>query len=270
MKDNFFSIAGTILLNSRLKKYKYYIQYARKHGYQVLSLEDFFKLADKRSGKYFVLRHDVDHLGIWTRKMFETEKALGVKSTYYFRFSTIDKELIQEMLDAGFDVGLHFETISDYARERSITKKDEIDIEFMKQRLKEDIRRFEEIIGHKTFSCCSHGAPENRALGISNNAITESIRDLSEFGLGFEAYQKEMYEFVDCHIMDSNILYNFGFSYADTPVTAIDSGYANIVFLAHPNHWYLPLKRRIGLLGGLVLGKGKLKKAERKFQRIQK
>lgn len=269
MKDNFFTIAGTILFNSRLKKYKQYICHARENGYQVLSLEEFYKLPDKRKEKHFVLRHDVDHLGITTRKMFETEKSLNVKATYYFRFSTIDKELIQEMLDSGFDVGLHFETIADYAKESGIKSKDEIDMGFMKQRLKEDIRRFEEIIGHKIFSCCSHGAPENVALGISNNAITES-EDPSEFGLGFEAYSKDMYDFVDCHIMDGTLIRNFGFSYADTPVSAIGEGYENIVFLAHPNHWYLSVKQRLGLLRGMLLGRGDMKKAERKFQRIQK
>lgn len=267
MEKNFFSLIGTILINSRLKKYKWYIQYARQKGYQVLSLEEFYKLADKRSGKHFVLRHDVDHPGIWNRKMFETEKSLGVKSTYYFRFSTIDKDLIQEMLESGFDVGLHFETISDYAREHSVKNKNEIDMELMKQQLKEDIRKFEEMTGHKIFSCCSHGAPENRALGISNNAITENT-DMSEFGLGFEAYQKEMYDYVDCHIMDGSLLLYYGFSYADTPVTAVDAGYDNIIFLSHPNHWFFPLKKRIRLLRGMLLGKSKLKESERKFSRI--
>ena len=268
MKDGFFSVFCTILLNNRLKKYRDYIQYAREKEYQVLSLEDFYKLSDKRQGKHFILRHDVDELGLYTRKMFETEKALGVKATYYFRFSTIDRELIQEMIDNGFDVGLHFETIADYAKEHNIKSKKEINMELMKQQLKEDIRRFEGIIGHKTFSCCSHGAPENRQLGISNNTITEHA-DLSEFGLGFEAYNKELYEFVDCHIMDSSLLRNFGFSYEDTPITAMDAGQANIVFLTHPNHWYLPLKRRFLLLRAMILGKGSFKKAERVFRRIQ-
>lgn len=267
MKDNFLSVFSTILFNSRLKKYKYYIEYARKRGYQVISLEDFYKLPDKRKEKHFVLRHDVDHPGVWNRKMFEAEKSAGVKSTYYFRFSTIDKELIQEMINSGFDVGLHFETIADYAREHAVKNKSEIDMELMKEKLKADIRRFEEITGHKTFSCCSHGASENRMLGISNNAITENA-DMAEFGLGFEAYQKEMYDYVDCHIMDGNILYNFGFSYADTPISAVDEGHGNIIFLAHPNHWYFPVKRRIGLLRGIVLGKGNMTKAERRFQRI--
>ena len=78
----------------------------------------------------------MDDLGEHTRKIFETEKALGMKATYYFRFSTVDRELIREMTDTGFDVGLHFETIADYAREHNIENKNEIDMELMKRQLK--------------------------------------------------------------------------------------------------------------------------------------
>lgn len=267
MKNSILSVLSMILFNSRLKKYKYYIEYAKKKGYQVLSLEDFYKLPEKRNGKYFILRHDVDLPGICTRKMFEVEKSLGVKSTYYFRFSTIDKKLIQEMIDNRFDVGLHFETIADYAKKNKVKDKSEIDMELMKEQLKKDIEKFEKITRHKTFSCCSHGAPENRMLGISNNAITEHA-DMKEFGLGFEAYQKELYNYVDCHIMDDSIIHHFGFSYADTPVSAVNDGFKNIVFLAHPNHWYFSVKWKILLLGAIILGKGEMTKAERRFQRV--
>lgn len=268
MKDGFLSVIITILFNNRLEKYKYYIEYARKNGYQILSLENFYRLKDKREGRHFVLRHDVDHLGLCTRKMFEVEKEMGVISTYYFRFSTIDKEIIQEMLNAGFSVGLHFETIADYAREHHIKNKNEIDMKLMKQLLKGEVQRFEDIIGQKIYSCCSHGALENAMLGISNNAITEKA-DMSVFGLEFEAYDKELYEFVDCHIMDGSLICNFGFSYADTPITAIDDKKSNIVFLSHPNHWYRSGKQRIRQLGAIALGFGRFKASEQLFKRIE-
>lgn len=268
MKDGFFTVFSTVLLNNRLKEYGKYIEYARENGYQVLSLEDFYKLPNKRQGKHFVLRHDVDSSDISTRKMFETEKELGLKSTYYFRSSTIERKLICEMIDSGFDVGFHFETIADYAKQYDIKNKSEIDMDLMKQRLKAEVEHFEEVIGHKTFSCCSHGDRENVRLGISNNAITENA-DMSEFGLGFEAYSKELYENVDCHVMDTFLTKHFGFAYEDTPYTAIDAGYANIVFLSHPGHWYLPFKKRVRMLGYILLGKGTFTKSERKFQRIQ-
>lgn len=61
-------IIKALLLNNRLKKYQDYINYARDHGYRVISLEDFYSLNDRRAEKHFILRHDVDHNGIATKK----------------------------------------------------------------------------------------------------------------------------------------------------------------------------------------------------------
>ena len=68
----------------------------------------------------------------------------------------------------------------------------------------------------------------------------------------------------------SSILRNFGFSYADTPISAVDHGFNNNIILSHPAHWYFTLKERIRRLGVLVLGKAELKRATRKFIRINK
>lgn len=241
MKDGFWSVFSTLFFNNRLEQYQAYIKYAKNKGYEIVSLEEFFKLPKRRNGKYLVLRHDVDYPGLNVRKMFEVEKSLGVKSSYYFRFSSLDVELAKEMIDNGYDVGLHFETISDYIKETGCSNKKEIDLELMALRLKQEIVKFEKLISHKTFSCCSHGAPENIKMGISNNAITEG-REMKELGIAFEAYSKELYEDVDCHIMDQSILRNFGFSYADTPISAVDHGFNNIIFLSHPAHWYFTFR----------------------------
>ena len=83
-------IVETILLNNRLKRYAEYIQLAQKSGYQVLTMKDFYNLKDRRgTGRHFILRHDVDWQGVSPRKMFEVERSLDVKSTYYFRFITV-------------------------------------------------------------------------------------------------------------------------------------------------------------------------------------
>lgn len=268
MKSDIITVLSTIVFNDRLKKYQYYIEYARNKGYEVVSLEEFFRLSDKKNGKHFILRHDVDVSGPSVRKMFELENKIKCKSTYYFRFSTIDKELIQEMFDNGFGVGFHFETISDYIKENGYVDKNQIDIELMRLRLKQDIQKFEETIGHKIFSCCSHGAAENIKIGMSNNTITETA-DMRDFDIEFEAYSKSLYEYVDCHIMDQDIVYNFGFSYADTPISAIDNGYNNILFLSHPNHWYYTYYERLRRMRTVAVGRAKFKEATREFVRIK-
>lgn len=264
-------VAKTVLLNDRMNAYKAYIRYAQQKGYTVISLEDFYKLPDKRSAgkKHFVLRHDVDHPGSSTRKMFEIERECEVTSTYYFRFSTIDKKLIEDMRDAGFSVGFHFETISDYIKETNCTDKSQIDLGEMRSRFKKELERFEGIVGFKTQSCCAHGDDMNKKLGISNNVVTEG-EDLSQFGLLFEAYDANLYQdFVDCHIMDRKILYNYGFAYKDNPIDAVNTGYTNIIFLSHPSNWKLGMKSYLGSLRGFLLGRATYT-TDREFVRIRR
>lgn len=258
-------ILTSILLNNRLKAYSEYVREAIRRGYSVESLET-FQRHYKEPGKHFVLRHDVDHNGIAARKMFECEKKLGVKSTYYFRKSTINKRLIDEMIRDGFDVGFHFETVAEYIEEKHIQDKKEIDLDECRERLKKEIREFEETIGHEIYSICSHGAASNVKLNISSNVITEDGIPV-DFTVAFEAYDRDMYQYVDCHIMDSTILNNFGFSYRDTPFSAMKEEKQNIVFLAHPNHWYLNGWQRVRKFIAFILGKATCS-TSRQFERI--
>lgn len=261
------AIARTVLLNQRLAYYRYILEYAVSHDYIVTPLEEFYSLSDRRNAKHFVLRHDVDYSGISTRKMFELERKMGFRSTYYFRNSTVDIDLIKEMISSGYEVGLHFETIADYIKDNACIKREEIDLSQCEKNLEEDILHFESLIGAKINSICSHGAPENRRLNISNNTLTEN-QVLSKYGVLFEAYDREMYDnSVDCHVMDGTILINYGFAYKDTPISAIDQGHQNIVFLSHPNHWVLTGIERIKLIRRFALGKAKYD-SDRVFKRI--
>ena len=264
-------VLKTILLNNRLKAFERYVKQAIEAGYCVCSMENFYKdfknaIIDK---KHFVLRHDVDDLIPATRKMFELEKALGVHSTYYFRWNTIDKKLIDDMLSAGFDVGLHYETVATYIREHKITDKKELPVAEMQEILKDEIKRFKIEYNHNMTSCCSHGAKENVDLDISGNILMEDV-DYRGFEIEFEAYDKDMYAKCDIyHVMDGNIRYNFGFSYKSNPLEGIAENHKNIVFLAHPVHWKFGLISYITNLCAFCLGRYTCS-TEREFMRIAK
>lgn len=244
----------TLLCNDRLQAYRYYLQVARESGYRCCSFIEFFHARDTNQ-KFFILRHDVDHVSIATRKMFEVEKELGVTSTYYFRDSTVDCDLIEEMLAAGFEVGCHYETIANMIRSQGLTTKEQIDMPAARQQFLQELSRFEQRIGHKTQSCASHGATENTRLGISNNVIFEGI-DPSTLHVEVEVYNAELYDkYIDYHIMDGSILHNYGFSYRDTrPLLGILEQRKVIVFLAHPTHWYSDFNHYIRHWGGFLLG----------------
>jgi len=260
-------ILSIIVLNNRIQYYKMYIMLALRYGYKVTTFIDFYHDRDSEV-KHLVLRHDVDHNTIATRKLFEAELECGVRSTYYFRKSTIDRKLIQDMISAGFEVGFHYETLSDYAKEHNSMSIGHIDMKDVRERLKSDIEEFNQAIKNKIRSCAGHGDPMNIELKCSNNVLFEEI-DSTYYGIEVEAYNKDLYEnYIDAHIMDNSIAYNYGFSYQSNPISDILAGRRNIVFLAHPSHWYLSLKSRFKLLINILIFRNVVTETNRDFKRI--
>ncbi|MBR3376590.1 MAG: hypothetical protein IKG44_02760 [Mogibacterium sp.] len=258
-------IIKTIIKNDRLKAYRKYIELALEKGYTVCSMIEFY--SSPKEGKHFVLRHDVDYSGPSTRKMFDVEKSLGVHSTYYFRKSTIDVLLMNEMIESGFEVGLHYETLSDYAIENNLSEVSNKDIEICRDRLKKEITDFNKLLKKPITSVVAHGANKNREIGKSNNVILDG-QSYEEFGIVFEGYDESLYkEHIDTHIMDGNIRHNYGFSYKSNPIEAIEENSKNIVFLAHPNHWYYSFAQRCWNIIALLLGRCSYE-SNREFLRI--
>lgn len=172
-------ILGSIFINNRLKWYELYLKLALDFGYKVCSMVEFYREKPIRA---LILRHDVDSITPVTRKMFELEKSIGVTNTYYFRFSTYDRKLINDMHEAGFEVGLHYEPIADYSKEKNIQSASEIDFEETCIRLRKEIRLFDEMTGWPSKSCASHGEAENIRLKVSNNILFE-IKPPDYFGV---------------------------------------------------------------------------------------
>ena len=243
----------TIVRNDRLKMYEKYLELAKQNDYNICSMVEFYET--KGVGKHFILRHDVDHKTPATKKMFMVEQDFGVHSTYYFRKTTINKALMDEMIDAGFEVGFHYETLSDYAKENELNVINDEDIEICRRILKEDIQKFNKIVKQPITSIVSHGDSKNIEIGKSNNVLIEG-QNYQDYGIIFEGYDKELYEkYIDVHIMDGSLRFNSGFSYRDNPIDAITSGYKNIIFLSHPNHWYKTPIQWIWNFGMLLVGK---------------
>lgn len=65
------------------------------------------------SGKIVALRHDVDYKPKNALKMAELEHALGIHSTYYFRYpATFTPEVIRQIHDLGHEIGYHYEVLA--------------------------------------------------------------------------------------------------------------------------------------------------------------
>lgn len=261
-------ILKTILFNNRLNSYEAYLRFALKHGYRITSLINYLEDSSLQNEKVLILRHDVDWSASSARHMFELERRLGVEAGYYFRWSTFERELAREMVESGFEVGLHYETLGRYCRDKGVERVTPEIIESCRELLREEIRRFNRELGSEIRTAACHGMQKNRELMVSNNILLEG-EDCTDFGLRAGAYDRTLYEEKNpVHIMDNNLLYNYGFSYSSELLEEIERGSRLIILLTHPIHWKMDLLRRVKMLAKLVLGK-MVKSSTRKFIRIE-
>jgi hypothetical protein len=78
-------------------------------GYQFLSFSDY--LQKERSGKYIMLRHDVDNRKDFSLEFARIQHAIGIRATYYFRMvpASFDAGVIKEIYRLGHEIGYHYE-----------------------------------------------------------------------------------------------------------------------------------------------------------------
>ncbi|AUM96878.1 TPA: hypothetical protein LA742_000504 [Clostridium botulinum] len=260
-------IFKNIFLNNRFDYYDYYIKLAKEKGYIVTSFIDYLQNYKKTDNKVLILRHDVDSNTINTKLMFEIEKSNNVKATYYFRWCTINYDIIKKMNELGFEVGLHYETLASYCVENNINELSDDIIKTCRKELKEEIKEFKNNTNIDIKTIANHGHPKNVELGASNNILLENEK-YKDYGIICEAYDKEFYKTVTTHIMDNNVMFNYGFSYKSNPIDAMNSGDKLIVFLAHPEHWRFDLKTKIKMIVKLIIGRYTTQ-TNREFKRIE-
>ena len=105
------------IMPNRYKEYEELIKKFQVNNYEFICVKDYKKLEENVTKKYIIIRHDIDSDISIARKMFEIEKRLGVKSTYYFRLCTIDKKLIKDIDSYGSEVGYHYEELAQFCKE---------------------------------------------------------------------------------------------------------------------------------------------------------
>ncbi len=226
-------------LPSRMEEYRRLIKYALKSGYIHLTLTAYYKLLKENkidnSKKYFLHRHDIDTDPATARAFFETECELGVKSSYYFRLKTMDIELQRDLADHDFEVGYHYEELSDICKRKKI-KQRQLVPEFypeIRAMFKKNLTQMEKLSGRKIKSIAAHGDFVNRKIGLPNQAfITNEL--LSELGLELECYNEELIQ--SFNYIGSDTTYP-AFYRPFSPFLAIDKNIQVIYFLSHPRHW---------------------------------
>jgi hypothetical protein len=257
--------------NARLEHYRDILVAASDAGYQVISLRDYARRAYDANRPLFVLRHDVDHDASAARKMFDIEKEVGVRSSFYFRRKTFDATLMREIEAYGSEASLHFESVADFVKANAIKTKAELEaVPEWKTRclrlLKSDLERFRALLDIPCETVASHGEYENILVDTPNNVLTEDTSVYDELGIKLEAYNREMLERVNVYISDVPVEINGGYKYGTTPLEAIERKEAFVMFLTHPCHWHYTGMRRIRKLIK-VLWKG-MHRTNEEFKRL--
>ncbi|MFM2208248.1 MAG: hypothetical protein RL213_2223 [Bacteroidota bacterium] len=232
-------IYSDYFLPSRLGEYDSILLTALEKGYEHMTLTDFRSVVSSgSSGSYsgiFLHRHDIDTDVSTAGLIFNTEKKRGIRSSYYFRLSTLDFELMKEIHDYGSEVGYHYEEIATFCKRNGIK-----DVETVKSRMGEirdafleNLAFVEKGCGFKIRSIASHGDFVNRKLGMPNHALVDAVF-LSETGVGLECYDPLLVR--EYSVIISDAPYPHFYRPLD-PFTAISESRKVIYMLTHPRHW---------------------------------
>jgi hypothetical protein len=221
-------------LSAKLTEYERLLVTGLQRGYRFIPLVDWYRnYSSLKTQKIIVMRHDVDWDAETARAMASIEHRLNCHSTFYFRWSSAQGDVISLMRNFGDEVGLHYETLARYCVEQKITCQKDITPEVLDEcrtMLKSEILSFEEKYGNID-SICSHGARRNRVIGISNDILVQG-KNRADFFILFDANDAEIQKRVALFISDSWAAW--------TPLSlqdAMDKNYQTICALTHSNWW---------------------------------
>jgi len=234
----FNRIYNDFLMPSRLNEYERIIQESIKFGYEHIAFKNYYKkMVDNEldNKKYFLHRHDIDTDLRTTKKFFKIEKKYGVQTTYYFRLSTLNFELMKEIHSFGSEASYHFEEIAQYCKDNHIKSSAEAmeDIVKIREIFVKNIQNLESNLGFKIETVASHGDFVNRKLGIVNNEITKDEEFRKKINLLAESYDSNLMKSFDIYISDRQ----YPLFYTPENIFEAIGKYDVICMLSHPRQW---------------------------------
>jgi hypothetical protein len=230
-------IYADYLMPSRLDEYERLLQASIEAGYQHVTLPAFYALCKNKalSGKYFIHRHDIDTDPKTARKMFNLERNLGIRSSYYFRLSTLDVPLMKEIHQYGSEVGYHYEELATYCKRHRILSPKNLTLHHqeIRDQFELNVRAVTDLVGFPIRTIASHGDFANRKLGVPNYAFIDR-EFMDRLNIDFECYDPFLISHYNETISDTTYpMYYKPYS----PVEALKRNPKVIYLLTHPRHW---------------------------------
>jgi hypothetical protein len=232
---------GRTLSRGRWSEYRRLLARAIEHGYVVVSLERWLSGVERRPGgvlhdpgaPVLILRHDVDQCPASALRMASIEAELGVRSTWYFRWRTADRDAVRAIREGGHEVGLHYETLSRELLRGRLTAADAPAlIPHARMLLREELAAFAERHGPAR-STCPHG--DTRIPGVHNGVLLRG-EDLAPYGIEWEANAAVGRAPLDVWLTDRSVAEGRWQDGLD-PLDLLIDRRSPILAVVHPNNW---------------------------------
>jgi hypothetical protein len=231
-------IYSDYFMPSRLSNYEELLDLANDGGYVQTSVRSLFQLivaGHQLPNKFLVHRHDIDTDIDTARRLFEIEKRLNIKSSFYFRLKTLDFDFMREIEEYGSEASYHYEEIATFVKRNRLRTRDEVHTRLPEIRCEfsNNFHAIEKRLGCKLTTVASHGDFANRRLNLANTEIL-ACHDLRAYcGIACEAYDKQLLDVFDVYISDKPYPLHFS---PISPFQAIGEK-SRICLLTHPRQW---------------------------------
>jgi hypothetical protein len=233
-------IYGDFLMPSRLAKYRALLERALDAGYTIVSIERFWALIGAGTvdpaQRYLVLRNDIDTGPQTAGAMWRIEHSLGIAGSYFFRLSTLDLALMNDISAAGGDASYHYEELATIAKRRHLrTPSDALRHMAEAQDLfRVNVARLRALSGQPIRVVASHGDFVNRKLGLTNWLILADPAFRAEVGIELETYDDAFMSHVTSRHAD---LTSPPYWTPEDPEAAIGRTENVVYILVHPRGW---------------------------------
>jgi hypothetical protein len=219
---------------SRWSEYRRFLDSAREHGYRLVPLEEWVRDSSEAvdGERVMIMRHDVDQHPRSALTMAEIESDLGIRSSWYFRWRTAHPDVVAALREQGFEVGLHYETLTRRALEKGGEPASEEAIAESRAQLREEIAAFERIFG-PIRSVVPHG--DSRIPAVHNAELLRG-EDCSAYGIEFDGNEAMRGRGIAYWLTDRTTAEG-GWKDGTDPEELLAGAASPILCLTHPNNW---------------------------------
>jgi hypothetical protein len=219
-------------------------------GYKIVSCIDFWNILKvggiKAGEKFIVSRHDIDSDPECVRLIVNLEQKLNIRSSFYFRLSTANVDLMNFVKEAGCEVSYHYEELATLVKKNGWKADSDINWKVVRNQFAQNYTNLKKITGLPMRSIASHGDFANRLIGFPNyKLLTNELK--CDLGIEFDVYDKEFF-LPNNSIQHTDINSNCGFT-PYSPLISISESKPVIHLLTHPrqirSHWVANTKENL-------------------------